>query len=163
MHRQGKNWLNKQDFDSEILIADNGSTDNSIAIAHASGARVVRVEKRGYGNALRSGCEHAHGRYIIMGDADGSYDFERLDSFYEACKQGSDFVIGNRFQGGIEPGAMPLKNKFLGNPLLSFLGRLLFRTNIKDFHCGLRAISKTLPLTLWIFEPREWSLLLKWW
>ena len=125
----------------EIVIADNGSTDGSPAIAAQLGARVVNVAERGYGNALRGGIAAARGRYIVMGDADGSYDFSHLPRFVEKLRAGSDLVMGNRFQGGIEPGAMPWKNRYLGNPMLSFIGRLFFSTKLGDFHCGLRAFS----------------------
>lgn len=125
----------------EIVIADNGSTDGSQAIATSLGARVVPVAQKGYGHALRGGIEAAHGRYILMGDADGSYDFSHLPRFVAEMRQGCDLVMGNRFRGGVQPGAMPWKNRYIGNPLLSFLGRLFFQTKIGDFHCGLRSFS----------------------
>jgi glycosyltransferase involved in cell wall biosynthesis len=125
----------------EVLIADNGSTDGSPAIAAAAGARVVPVSAKGYGHALRGGIAAARGRFILMGDADGSYDFRHLPRFVERLRAGADLVMGNRFRGGVQPGAMPWKNRHLGNPVLSFLGRLFFRTGIGDFHCGLRGFS----------------------
>ena len=125
----------------EILIADNGSTDGSPAIAAQFGASVVRVTEKGYGNALRGGITAARGRYIVMGDADGSYDFSHLPRFVEKLRAGADLVMGNRFLGGIQPGAMPWKNRYLGNPVLSFIGRLFFPTKLGDFHCGLRGFS----------------------
>ncbi len=125
----------------EVVVADNGSTDGSQALATAEGARVVPIATKGYGNALRGGIAAARGRYILMGDADGSYDFSHLPRFVERLRAGADLVMGNRFLGGIEPGAMPWKNKHIGNPVLSFVGRLFFRTPIGDFHCGLRAFS----------------------
>ncbi|MBI2517739.1 MAG: glycosyltransferase [Opitutae bacterium] len=125
----------------EVLIADNGSTDGSQVIAAEAGARVVPVTAKGYGNALRGGIAAARGRFILMGDADGSYDFGHLPRFVERLRAGADLVMGNRFRGGIHPGAMPWKNRHLGNPVLSFLGRLFFRTGIGDFHCGLRGFS----------------------
>lgn len=128
-------------IDGEIVLADNGSTDGSQAIGEAGGARVVPVVARGYGNALRGGIAAARGRYILMGDTDGSYDFGHLPRFLERLRAGADLVMGNRFAGGIAPGAMPWKNRHIGNPLLSFIGRLLFRTRIRDFHCGLRAFT----------------------
>jgi glycosyltransferase involved in cell wall biosynthesis len=123
---------------AEVLIADNGSTDGSQAIAERLGARVVTIEAKGYGNALRGGIEAARGRYVIMGDADASYDFSHLPRFVERLRSGDDLVMGNRFRGGIQAGAMPWKNRYVGNPLLSGIGRLFFRTPIGDFHCGLR-------------------------
>jgi glycosyltransferase involved in cell wall biosynthesis len=128
-------------IDGEVLVADNGSTDDSIALATAAGARVVHVALKGYGNALRGGIAAAHGRFILMGDADGSYDFSHLPRFVEHLRAGADLVMGNRFLGRIEPGAMPWKNRHIGNPVLSFIGRLFFRTGIGDFHCGLRAFT----------------------
>ena len=125
----------------EVVVADNGSTDGSQAFATAEGARVVAIATKGYGNALRGGIAAARGKYIIMGDADGSYDFSHLPRFVERLRAGADLVMGNRFLGGIEPGAMPWKNRHIGNPLLSFVGRLFFGTPIGDFHCGLRAFS----------------------
>lgn len=128
-------------IDGEIVLADNGSTDGSQKIGAAAGACVVHVAARGYGNALRGGIDAARGRYILMGDTDGSYDFGHLPRFLERLRAGADLVMGNRFAGGIAPGAMPWKNRHIGNPLLSFIGQLLFRTGIRDFHCGLRAFS----------------------
>jgi len=125
----------------EVVIADNGSTDGSQAIAAECGARVVPVVEKGYGNALRGGIAAAHGRFIIMGDADGSYDFSHLPRFVAELRRGYDLVMGNRFRGGVQPGAMPWKNRYLGNPALSFVGRLFFSTDIGDFHCGLRGFT----------------------
>jgi hypothetical protein len=126
----------------EILIADNGSTDGSQRIALEEGARVVDVSIRGYGAALYHGFREARGRYIIMGDADDSYDFSRLDAFVAKMREGADLVMGNRFLGGIRAGAMPWMNRYLGNPVLSAIGRLFFRSPAGDFHCGLRALSR---------------------
>lgn len=128
-------------IDGEVVIADNGSTDGSQEIATRAGARVVAVTAKGYGNALRGGIAAARGRFLVMGDADGSYDFSHLPRFLAALRNGADLVMGNRFLGGVQPGAMPWKNRYVGNPLLSFIGRLFFRTGIGDFHCGLRAFS----------------------
>ena len=128
-------------IDAEIVVADNGSIDGSQAIAEAHGARVVPVAAKGYGNALRGGFAAARGRFILMGDADGSYDFAHIPRFLERLRAGADLVMGNRFAGGVQAGAMPWKNRYIGNPILSFLGRLFFRTGIRDFHCGLRAFS----------------------
>lgn len=122
----------------EVLVADNGSTDGSQTIAEGLGARVVPVAERGYGAALQGGIAAARGRFIIMGDADDSYDFTALDGFVEKLRGGADLVMGNRFAGGIEKGAMPFLHRWLGNPVLSFIGRLFFATGTRDFHCGLR-------------------------
>lgn len=128
-------------IDGEVLVADNGSTDGSQALATEAGARVVPIAQKGYGNALRGGIEAAGGRYVLMGDADQSYNFGHLPRFLERLRAGDELVMGNRFLGGIEPGAMPWKNRHIGNPILSALGRILFHTPARDFHCGLRAFS----------------------
>lgn len=135
-------WIKQSGIEAEILISDNGSTDGSQALASQLGARVVDAPEKGYGAALIYGVKAAKGQYIIMGDADDSYDFSALDSFIEKLEQGYDLVMGNRFLGGIEKGAMPWKNKYIGNPALSAIGRLLFHCPAKDFHCGLRGFSK---------------------
>jgi glycosyltransferase involved in cell wall biosynthesis len=127
---------------AEVLIADNGSTDQSVALAESLGARVVHVNEKGYGNALRAGIEAAKGKYIIMGDSDCSYDFGEISLFIERLREGYDLVMGNRFKGGIEKGAMPPLHQYLGNPVLSFIGRLFFKSRIGDFHCGLRGFNK---------------------
>ncbi|HZU39332.1 MAG TPA: glycosyltransferase family 2 protein, partial [Gemmataceae bacterium] len=126
----------------EVIVADNGSTDGSPEIAGAHGAHIVHVQQLGYGRALQGGIEAARGRYLVMGDADDSYDFGQLDAFLERLRAGDDLVVGNRFQGGIRPGAMPWLHRYLGNPLLSGLLNLFFRTPIGDAHCGLRACRK---------------------
>jgi len=126
----------------EIIIADNGSTDGSQEIAKSLQAHVVVIPEKGYGAALRGGITAARGKYIIMGDADDSYDFSDLSVFVTKLKEGNDLVMGNRFKGGIAEGAMPFLHRYLGNPVLSFVGRLLFKTPIGDFHCGLRGFSK---------------------
>ncbi|MBV9098334.1 MAG: glycosyltransferase family 2 protein [Frankiaceae bacterium] len=146
--QEAHSYLDKSGIYGEILIADNGSTDGSQQIAAAAGARVVHVPTRGYGAALNAGIRAAAGRYIVMGDADASYDFGNLDPFVEALRGGADLVMGNRFRGGIEPGAMPPLHRYLGNPVLSYAGRLLFRTHIGDFHCGLRAFRRDRALAL---------------
>ncbi|MEQ1951330.1 glycosyltransferase family 2 protein [Mesorhizobium sp. CN2-181] len=125
----------------EVLIADNGSIDGSQDIARGLGARVVPVPQKGYGAALLGGIAAARGRFIIMGDADDSYDFSALDAFVTRLRNGAELVMGNRFQGGIEPGAMPPLHRYLGNPVLSFIGRLFFRIGAGDFHCGLRGFN----------------------
>jgi glycosyltransferase involved in cell wall biosynthesis len=134
-------FLKRAGVAGEVLVADNGSTDRSQAIAEARGARVVTVPEPGYGAALRGGIAAARGRFIIMGDADDSYDFSRLDGFLSELRGGADLVMGNRFRGGIEAGAMPRLHHWLGNPLLSFIGRLFFKIRVHDFHCGLRGFN----------------------
>ncbi len=135
---KAKRYLDQAGIVGEVVIADNGSSDGSQEIATRLGARVVPVPRRGYGAALQGGIEAAHGRYIIMGDADDSYDFSALDPFVQRLRGGADLVMGNRFEGGIEKGAMPFLHRYLGNPVLSFIGRLFFRLPTRDFHCGLR-------------------------
>jgi len=131
-----------------VLIADNGSSDGSVALAERDGARVIAVAERGYGAALRAGVAAARGRFVVMGDADASYDFSGLDPFIAKLRAGSDLVMGNRFTGGIAPGAMPFLHRYLGNPLLSFIGRVFFRAQIGDFHCGLRGFRRDAILGL---------------
>jgi glycosyltransferase involved in cell wall biosynthesis len=139
--RKARLFLEREGIRGEVLVADNGSTDGSQSIAESLGARVLPVPMRGYGAALHGGTLAARGRYVIMGDSDGSYDFADLMPFVEKLRKGYDLVMGNRFRGGIRPGAMPWKNRYLGNPLLSGLGRLMFRSPVRDFHCGLRGYS----------------------
>ena len=126
----------------EVVVADNGSTDGSQQIAFEQGARVVPVETRGYGSALRGGIAAARGKYILMGDADDTYDFSQIPIFVNKIKEGFDLVMGNRFKGRILPGAMPILHRYLGNPVLTAIGRLFFQSPIGDFHCGLRAFRK---------------------
>ena len=135
-------FLQRTGIAGEVLVADNGSSDGSQDIAATQGARVVEVPVRGYGAALAAGIDAARGRYIIMGDADDSYDFAHLDAFVTALRAGDALVMGNRFKGGIAPGAMPWHHRYIGNPLLSFLGRLFFRARPGDFHCGLRGFDR---------------------
>jgi len=135
--RKASAFLDRTRIAGEVLIADNGSTDGSQAIARELGARVVAVSQKGYGAALIGGIEAARGRYVIMGDADDSYDFSALDPFVDSLRAGADLVMGNRF-GGIAPNAMPFLHRYLGNPVLSFIGRLFFSIPVRDFHCGLR-------------------------
>ena len=126
----------------EVLIADNGSTDGSQELAKNAGARVVNISTRGYGAALIGGIKNARGKFIIMGDADDSYDFEQLESFVAKLREDADIVMGNRFKGGIAPGAMPFLHQYLGNPVLSFCGQLLYDVPTGDFHCGLRGFNR---------------------
>jgi len=127
---------------AEVIVADNGSTDGSQKIARECGARVVDVPDKGYGNALRSGVAAARGRYVIMGDADGSYDFSHIPRFVAAFRQGADLVMGNRFAGGIERNAMPVSHRYLGNPVLTRISQLFFRAPCGDICCGLRGFRK---------------------
>jgi len=136
--QKAQSFLSDNNISGEVLIADNGSTDDSIQIALSHGARVVNIKERGYGAALIGGSEAALGSYVIMGDADDSYDFVNLMPFVERLRLGDDLVMGNRFKGGIAKGAMPFLNRYLGNPVLSFLARLFYKSPIGDFHCGLR-------------------------
>jgi glycosyltransferase involved in cell wall biosynthesis len=140
--RKAQRFLAQAAISGEVLIADNGSTDGSQAIAEKLGARVVRVADRGYGAALIGGIQAANGRYVIMGDADDSYDFSALTPFVERLRSGADLVMGNRFKGGIAPGAMPFLHRYLGNPVLSWTGRLFFHLRVGDFHCGLRGFNR---------------------
>jgi glycosyltransferase involved in cell wall biosynthesis len=134
--------LREANIAGEVVVADNGSSDGSVEIAERMGARVVNVRAKGYGNALMGGIAVASGKYVVMGDADDSYDFGHIPRFVEQLRQGADVVMGNRFRGGIEPGAMPFLHKYLGNPVLSGIGKLLFKSPVGDFHCGLRGFSK---------------------
>lgn len=135
-------WALHSGIQTEVLIADNGSTDGSQAIAESLGARVITVAQRGYGSALFHGCLAAKGEWIIMGDSDDSYDFSNLDPFIQKLREGFDLVMGNRFLGGIASGAMPWKNRYIGNPILTWIGRLFFKCPAKDFNCGLRGFRK---------------------
>lgn len=148
-----RRFLAQSGLQGEVLVADNGSSDGSADIARRAGARVVDVPQRGYGAALMAGIQAAHGRFIVMGDADQSYDFSRLDGFIARLREGAQVVMGNRFMGGIEPGAMPPLHRYLGNPVLSWIGRLFFRTKIGDFHCGLRGFSRQAVLDLGLVTP----------
>jgi glycosyltransferase involved in cell wall biosynthesis len=151
--RKARAYLDATGIKGEILVADNGSTDGSQAIAEGLGAVVVPVPTRGYGAALGAGIAAARGRYVIMGDSDDSYDFSRLDGFVERLRDGADLVMGNRFKGGIAPGAMPPLHRYLGNPVLSTIGRVLYRTPVGDFHCGLRGFSRAAILRLGLTTP----------
>jgi glycosyltransferase involved in cell wall biosynthesis len=133
--------LEQANVAGEVIVGDNGSTDGSIEIAERLGAKVVRVKAKGYGSALMGGIAAAAGKYIVMGDADDSYEFGHIPRFLEQLRNGADLVVGNRFRGGIKPGAMPVLHRYLGNPVLSALGRLFFKSPVGDFHCGLRGFS----------------------
>ena len=139
---KARGFLERAGIEGEVLIADNGSRDGSRVLAERAGARVIEVTRRGYGAALAGGIAAARGRYVIMGDADDSYDFGHLEGFIARLREGYPLVMGNRFRGGIQKGAMPFLHRYVGNPVLSFVGRLLFRTPVGDFHCGLRGFDR---------------------
>ncbi|UCF68077.1 MAG: glycosyltransferase family 2 protein [Acidobacteriota bacterium] len=141
--RKAQGWMERAGVRGEVVIADNGSTDGSQQIAERLGARVVPIERKGYGSALMGGIAAARGQFVIMGDADDSYDFAHLTPFVDKLREGYDLVMGNRFKGGIKPGAMPPLHKYLGNPVLTWIGRLFFRSPCSDFHCGLRGFRKS--------------------
>lgn len=136
-------FLKSHQIEGEVLIADNGSSDGSQEIAEKLGAKVIQVKEKGYGAALSGGIKAAQGRYVIMGDSDDSYDFSNLMPFIEKLREGHDLVLGNRFRGGIQKGAMPFLHRYLGNPVLSRIGKIFFGSPVGDFHCGLRGFSKS--------------------
>lgn len=140
--RKAQAFLESENISGEVVVADNGSTDGSQFVANRSGARVISVVERGYGTALSAGISAARGRYVIMGDADDSYDFSELHGFVYQLRAGAQLVMGNRFAGGIAEGAMPWHHKYIGNPVLSLIGRVLFRSSVRDFHCGLRGFER---------------------
>jgi glycosyltransferase involved in cell wall biosynthesis len=146
--RKAKEFLEETGISGEIIVADNGSSDGSQEIARELGTRLVAAEPKGYGNALMGGIQAAHGTYVIMGDADDSYDFTKLLPFLDKLRTGNDLVLGNRFRGGIKPGAMPPLHRYLGNPLLTAIGRLFFRGGPGDFYCGLRGFNRQAILDL---------------
>ena len=150
---KGRAYLDRQSFHGEIIVADNGSTDGSPALAESLGVRVVRVPQRGYGNALQAGIEAARGKFVIMGDFDDSYDFGALDAFLGQLSAGYDLVVGNRFVGGIKTGAMPPLHQYFGNPFLSAIGRLFYRSPVNDFYCGLRGFRRNAILQLGLVSP----------
>ena len=150
---KARGYLEASGIKGEIIVADNGSTDGSQAIAQVLGAVVVTVAQRGYGAALGAGIAAARGRFVIMGDSDDSYDFSQLDGFVSRLRGGADLVMGNRFKGGIAKGAMPALHRYLGNPVLSTIGRVLYRTPVGDFHCGLRGFSRAAVLKLGLTSP----------
>ncbi|MBQ3054737.1 MAG: glycosyltransferase family 2 protein [Oscillospiraceae bacterium] len=144
--------IDRLGLSAEILVADNGSADRSREIALQNGARVVELSDRGYGNALKGGIQAAKGKYVIMGDCDGSYDFSHPERFLQALRSGAALVVGDRFAGGIAPGAMPLSHR-IGVPLLSALARWRFHTTVRDFHCGLRGFEREAALNLALQSP----------
>lgn len=146
--REAATYLKTRNIPGEILVVDNGSDDYSRELAAAAGGRIIIVPERGYGNAIRGGILAAKGRYIIIGDCDGSYDFSKLDPILEKLRQGWHLVVGNRFSGGIAPGAMPFSHRYFGVPLLSWLGRCRFKVTVSDFHCGLRGMARAAALDI---------------
>lgn len=145
---KAKKFLNSSQIEGEILVADNGSSDGSQEIAQNLGARLISVYQKGYGSALIGGIKEAKGEFIIMGDADDSYDFSELSNFVVKLEANYDLVMGNRFKGGIMPNAMPFLHRYLGNPVLSFLGKIFFNIKVNDFHCGLRGFKKSSIMNL---------------
>lgn len=140
--RQAAAFLFENGLDGEVLVSDNGSTDASVQLAENAGARVVHCPEKGYGNALRFGIENAAGRYVILGDSDCSYHFDESMPFVDELRKGADLVVGNRFSLPMEPGAMSVSHRFFGVPILSFLGRFFLKSDVRDFHCGLRAVNR---------------------
>jgi hypothetical protein len=151
--RSARRFLDEHGLRGEVLIADNGSTDGSQRLAEQAGARVLTVRERGYGNALINGIAAARGTFVVAGDADDSYDFQALGPFLDELRAGADLVMGDRFAGGIAPGAMPALHRYLGNPVLSAIGRLLFHSPVRDFHCGLRGMRRSAMLALDLQAP----------
>jgi len=141
-------YIERTGLQAEVLIADNGSSDASVRLAREAGAEVVTISEKGYGNALRGGLKAARGRYVIMGDCDGSYPFCKLDDFVEKLREGYPLVMGDRFAIEMEQGAMPWSHRYVGVPFLSMLGRWRFRTEVRDFHCGLRGVERESALEL---------------
>lgn len=151
--QKAKKYLDKTKISGEVLIVDNGSTDRSVEISQKMGARVVKEENKGYGNALIKGTNSAKGKYVIMGDSDDSYNFEELDDFMIKLNEGYDLVMGNRFSGKIEKGAMSFSHRYIGNPILSGIAGILYKTKIGDFHCGLRGYLRKSILDLNLKSP----------
>lgn len=151
--KKAKKYLEKTKISGEVLVVDNGSTDRSVEISKSMGVRVVKEENKGYGSALIKGTQSAKGKYVIMGDSDDSYNFEELDDFISKLNEGYDLVIGNRFSGKIEKGAMSFSHQYIGNPILSGIARKLYKTTIGDFHCGLRGYLRKSILDLNLRQP----------
>ncbi len=145
---KANNWIIQNNVIGEVVIGDNGSTDGSQKIATDLGARVINVPSKGYGSALMGAIEASYGKYVIMGDSDDSYDFGNLTLFVQELRNGHDLVMGNRFKGGVAKGAMPFLHRYLGNPVLSFIGRLFFGSKARDFHCGLRGFRQDIVSVL---------------
>ena len=145
---KANNWLVQNNVIGEVVIGDNGSNDGSQKIATDLGARVINVPSKGYGSALMGAIEASYGKYVIMGDSDDSYDFGNLNLFVQELRNGYDLVMGNRFKGGVAKGAMPFLHRYLGNPVLSFIGRLFFGSKARDFHCGLRGFRQDIVSVL---------------
>ena len=152
--RKARSFLERTGIEGEVLVADNGSSDGSQELARDAGARVVQIAQRGYGSALLGGISAAGGRFVIMADADDSYDFSRLDLFLDSLRAGNAMVVGHRFRGGIRRGAMSALHRYLGNLVLSFVGRLFFSSGIGDFHCGLRGVDRAAALQLGLCASR---------
>jgi len=151
--RKAMSFLQRANIRGEVVVADNGSADGSQALAQSCGARIIAIPVRGYGAALLGGIQGARGKFIVMADADDSYDFTALEPFVEQLRCGYDLVMGNRFRGGIKPNAMPPLHKYLGNPVLTGIGRLFFRSPCGDFHCGLRGFRREAILSLGLTSP----------
>ncbi len=151
--RKARGFLDSRGISGEVVVADNGSTDGSQRLAERCGARVVPIPRRGYGAALLGGIQAARGTFVVMGDGDDSYDFTALDPFLDKLRGGSELVMGNRFLGGIQPNAMPPLHKYLGNPVLTGVGRLFFKSPCGDFHCGLRGFNRESILSLGLTSP----------
>ncbi len=139
---KARDFLQREKINGEIIIGDNGSIDDSVEISKRMADRVIHVELKGYGNVLRALIESANGKFVIMGDADDSYDFSNLNGIYHSLTSGNHMVVGNRYKGGIEKNAMPFLNKYVGNPTITYLGKKLFRIPLNDFNCGLRGFER---------------------